>query len=231
MDLALDKSRLYSSSSDGTVRIWNRRSGECIHVLETYSGLPHLIRISRSYVLSSLSPGAGRPRVFTVWNSETGEKLWHLEKQATYLELDDKRLVAGYTHVGSSSGRESGGFQIIDIPSGRTLKHFAFMGHVQVMRSVGTLCAAVVLKDSTTLGSSNPCLETWNLLLDEVERSNDNTGKPIYNGSGFEHAISLGAEDSTRSPDTNPTIKITKRKATVGSSGKAVKRLHVEKSF
>jgi len=78
---------------DGTVRIWNLRTGECARTLTGHTSLVGLLRISRSYLVSGAADSTLR-----VWDPDTGDLLNTLEKHTgaiTCFQHDDFKVLSG----------------------------------------------------------------------------------------------------------------------------------------
>lgn len=66
--LDLTRSQACSGSMDGTVRVWNLRTGECAHTLTGHSSLVGLLGLSPSYLVSAAADSTLR-----IWDPDTGE--------------------------------------------------------------------------------------------------------------------------------------------------------------
>ena len=78
---------------DSTVRIWNLRTGECIHTLRGHTSLVGLLSLSANHLVSAAADSSLR-----VWNPSTGE-LQHLlachTGAITCAACDDVKILSG----------------------------------------------------------------------------------------------------------------------------------------
>jgi F-box and WD-40 domain protein CDC4 len=66
--LDLGRNQACSGSMDGTVRVWNLRTGQCQHTLTGHTSLVGLLGLSPSYLVSAAADSTLR-----IWDSDTGE--------------------------------------------------------------------------------------------------------------------------------------------------------------
>lgn len=82
-----------SGSMDGTVRVWNLSTGQCIHTLTGHTSLVGLLGLSPSHLVSAAADSSLR-----VWDPETGELKHTLQAHTgaiTCFQHDEFKVLSG----------------------------------------------------------------------------------------------------------------------------------------
>ena len=131
IDVGLDESRIYSLSYDWTVRVWDRHSGDCLHVPNTVSssspGFASLDIMTPYLITSGFMPGG----VFNVliWDAISGNlvheigSVWTTTRGPVRGEQDT--LVTWEFVEGSSTDR----LKLWDVRTGQLLMNCAIETH------------------------------------------------------------------------------------------------------
>lgn len=91
--LDLNRNIACSGSMDGTVRIWNLRSGQCQHTLTGHTSLVGLLGLSPSFLVSAAADSTLR-----IWDPDTGELRHTLAAHAgaiTCFQHDEFKVLSG----------------------------------------------------------------------------------------------------------------------------------------
>lgn len=88
-----ERNQACSGSMDSSVRIWNLKTGQCVHVLTGHTSLVGLLGLSHSYLVSAAADSTLR-----VWNPHTGELLHTLAAHTgaiTCFQHDEFKILSG----------------------------------------------------------------------------------------------------------------------------------------
>lgn len=140
---------------DNTVKIWDVRTGECLHTLRGHTKLVGLLEMSSEYLVS-----AGADSGLLIWDTST-YKLGHTLDMGgaavTCLAQDDGRLVTG----------TQDGVSLWDLKTGKAI-HVAGLQKVQGLQSVWqvtlngeVLVAAISRGGRLVFGVLNLHSERW----------------------------------------------------------------------
>ena len=83
-DVCLDQSRIYSSSRDFAVRVWDCHSGDCLYVLKTYpeSLWPFILHVTPSYFIAAINAPV-RGCEICIWEPVSGKLVHQISKQGS----------------------------------------------------------------------------------------------------------------------------------------------------
>jgi WD40 repeat protein len=87
------RNQICSGSMDGTARVWNLKTGECVHVLTGHISVVGLLGLSPSYLVSASADGTLR-----VWDPSTGELRSTLREHTsavTCFQHDEFKIISG----------------------------------------------------------------------------------------------------------------------------------------
>ncbi|PPQ79613.1 hypothetical protein CVT26_015462 [Gymnopilus dilepis] len=161
MDVRLDKTRIYSLSSDDSARIWDRHGGDCLHTLDyapvhAFSSLD----ITPSYLIITTFLMGGGCKI-SVWDPISGRLAYQIGNQTARclgpIRGKDRTLVTWGVDGGSTSGSSTYWLRTWDIKSGNMLTSFPIVPDSGSLRfdSQGRFLMAVVKYDGEYL------LEVW----------------------------------------------------------------------
>ncbi|KAF2734202.1 hypothetical protein EJ04DRAFT_543748 [Polyplosphaeria fusca] len=145
-----DSTRLASASSDGTVKVWDARSGECLSTLEGHSSFVRSVAFSHD---STRLASASEDRTVKVWDAHSGECLQTLEGHS--YSVISVAFSHDSTRLASASGDRT--VKVWDARSGECLQ--TLEGHSDWVTSVA------FSHDSTRLAcaSDDHTVKVWDL--------------------------------------------------------------------
>lgn len=96
--IELSDGRLASGSGDGTVRVWERETGECVRLLEGHKGaVSEVIELDDMGVADLLSVGVDKKAI--VWNLYFGRKELEYDRHKSYIntaiQLSNRKVASG----------------------------------------------------------------------------------------------------------------------------------------
>jgi WD domain, G-beta repeat len=152
--IALNSNRrqAYSGSMDGTVRVWNLKTGECQYTLTGHTSLVGLLGLSPSHLVS-----AAADTTLRVWNPDTGELRHTLAAHTgaiTCFQHDEFKVLSG----------SDGTLKMWDVRDGTVVREFLsnISGVWQVVFE-GRWCVAASHRSDVTM------LDVWDFGYGEPE--------------------------------------------------------------
>ncbi|PPR06987.1 hypothetical protein CVT26_004256 [Gymnopilus dilepis] len=162
----LDRTRMYSTSKDLSLRIWNLQTGESLCILDSLKPSPHegQTPISDRLIMSYHYTAPWEWNAVQVWDHASGSLIYQVEdvfKPA--LSEDRRRIVAVRKDEELWIGKRIG---IWDVQSGRLQRELACDGVENVYECCcrGRLCLVAVRRDG------QPWLDIWDLGEDGREK-------------------------------------------------------------
>jgi F-box and WD-40 domain protein CDC4 len=160
--VALDSNRrqAYSGSMDGTIRVWNLKTGECQYTLTSHNSPVALLRLSPSHFAS-----AAADTTLRIWNPDTGELRHTLATHRgpiTSFQHDEFKALGG----------SDGSLKMWDVRDGTVVRELLsnIYGVWQVVFEGRWCVAASHLSDKTML-------DVWD--FGNGEPDEDWTGEPV----------------------------------------------------
>lgn len=93
LDISSDNSKIASASKDGTVRIWELKSGKCIYTLPKFSNMINSVAFSHN---NKWIATGGKNKKIDIWEVETGKRIKTFDSNvvtALSFSLDDKSII------------------------------------------------------------------------------------------------------------------------------------------
>ncbi|PPQ96505.1 hypothetical protein CVT26_010440 [Gymnopilus dilepis] len=182
IDVAVDESRIYSSSYDVTVRIWDRYHGDSLHVLRLETPAHTTISISPSQLMTipNILGVFNVNSPICVWDPATGELIYRIEEYSDWalgpMRGEERTLLTLDVDILSYTDT----FKIWDLKSGQLLTNLS-IGSQQILgtsyirfSSQDRFLAAVVKRDGQYL------LKVWDFGVDGAPREdNDMSGNDV----------------------------------------------------
>jgi len=168
-NVVLDPTRnqAYSSSMDGTVRVWNLQNGSCQHTLTGHNSLVGLLGLSPSYLISAAADSTLR-----IWDPDTGELRHTLAGHTgavTCFQHDEFKVLSG----------SDGSLKMWNVKDGTVVRDLLteITGVWQVVFE-GRWCVAATNRDGATM------LDVWDFWVEEHEDWIEASPLGMYDGDG-----------------------------------------------
>ncbi|CAH0027681.1 unnamed protein product [Clonostachys rhizophaga] len=139
------ESMLFSASEDGTVRIWNTTSGECIQVLEGHPEDTSILNFSPDGSPLRVGGGTGQVRIWDWKNGKMkAERQTEARHTTLYLNANDGNLITGGIDGTIKTWTQDG--ELVD----------SFVAHGVPVRGLGKVGQFLV-----TIGTSDGRIKLW----------------------------------------------------------------------
>lgn len=157
--LALAGERLFSSSEDGTIRVWNLDSGEAVRTIEPGVPVNDIALSPDGKLLATAGGDATRPTQpgpVSLWNAETGEKLHD------FIGHERTALAVRFSADGNvlASAGEDEKVNLYDVPGRKAIGFYA--EHARSVNDIVFLADAAVLASVSGGNAGGKCeIHLW----------------------------------------------------------------------